>query len=160
MYIHALVKKPLSDPERAQCLRVATECTASRLRRASRAINHVYDETLAPSGLRGTQFNVLVALSLFGEVSLFPLAERLGLERTTVTRNLEPLERDALVTSRPGADQRVRLLRLTDRGRRAMREAMPLWEKAQARVVNGLGGRRWKELLDGLDATIGLKEQG
>jgi DNA-binding MarR family transcriptional regulator len=144
---------------RAQCLRVSTECTASQLRRAARAISRIHDQHIAPSGLRGTQFNVLVALSLFGQVSLVRLADRLGLERTTLTRNLQPLEREGLVTSSPGADQRVRLLRLTDDGQRALERAMPLWEKAQRRVVHGLGTGRWHELLDGLSAASALQTE-
>jgi DNA-binding MarR family transcriptional regulator len=142
---------------RTQCLRVSTECTASQLRRAARAISRVHDHHLAPSGLRGTQFNLLVALSLFGQVSLVRLADRLGIERTTLTRNLRPLEREGLVTSSPGKDQRVRLLRLTHDGQRALERAMPLWEEAQKRVVSGLGARRWQTLLDGLSAASVLQ---
>jgi DNA-binding MarR family transcriptional regulator len=145
---------------RAQCLRVSAECTASQLRRAARAISRIHDQTIASSGLRGTQFNVLVALSLFGEVPLLRLADRLGLERTTLTRNLRPLERDGLVTSSPGPDLRVRMLRLTEDGRRALERAMPLWEQAQRRVVRGLGEGRWRELLDGLNAASTLRVEG
>jgi DNA-binding MarR family transcriptional regulator len=145
---------------RAQCLRVSTECTASQLRRAARAISRIHDQTISSCGLRGTQFNVLVALSLFGEVPLLRLADRLGLERTTLTRNLRPLERDGLVRSTPGADQRVRLLSLTVEGRRILEQAMPLWEKAQRRVVGGLGTKRWHDLLDGLNAASALKVEG
>jgi DNA-binding MarR family transcriptional regulator len=138
-------------------MRVRTECTASRLRRVTRTIGRIYDQTLAPSGLRETQFSVLIAISLFGEVPLLKLAEELSLERTTLTRNLEPLERDGLVASSPGKDQRVRLLQLTDAGRRAVQRAYPLWEEAQRKVVERLGERRWRELLKGLDVTSQLR---
>ncbi len=148
------------DSLRAKCVRVSTECTASQLRRAARAISRIHDHTIASAGLRGTQFNVLVALSLFGQVPLLRLADRLGLERTTLTRNLRPLERDGLVTSSPGPDQRVRLLRLTDEGQRALARAIPLWEKAQRHVVSGLGTKRWHELLAGLNAASNLRVEG
>src|SRR5215472_301947 len=146
-------------PDRAQRLRVKTECTASHLRRASRDISRIHDHALAPSGLSGAQFSLLIAISLFGEAPLQRVAEELGLDRTTLTRNLQPLERDGLVSSSPGKDQRVRLLRLTEAGRRALQRAYPLWEEAQAAVVGALGQRRWVTLLDGLEATSQLREK-
>jgi DNA-binding MarR family transcriptional regulator len=146
-------------PDSAQRLRVKTECTASHLRRATNAVGRIHDQTLAPSGLRGTQFSVLVAVSLFGEVPLLRLAEELGLDRTTLTRNLKPLERDGLVSSGPARDQRVRLLRLTDKGRRAVQKAYPLWEEAQRKVVATLGHRRWTDLLEGLGAAARIGQK-
>ena len=151
--------KPSFFPDREQRTRVRNECTASRLRRATRTIGQIYDQALAPSGLRGTQFSLLIALSLFGEAPLLRVAEELGLDRTTLTRNLQPLERAGLVSSSPGKDQRVRLLRLTDAGQRALQRAYPLWEEAQSKVVKVLGRRRWMTLLDGLAATSQLREK-
>jgi DNA-binding MarR family transcriptional regulator len=148
---------PAKKAERAHCLVVARECTAASLRRASRAVGRIYDETMAPSGLRGTQFSLLVALSLTGETPVMRLADELGLDRTTLTRNLEPMERDGLVESVPGADRRVRLVRLTEVGRKTLSLALPLWQKAQDRVIAALGRRRWKELVDGLGATAALE---
>jgi len=148
--------KPPPFPDLAQRMRVRTECTGSNLRRATRAVSRIYDEALAPAGLRGTQFSLLIALSFFKEAPLLRVAEELGLDRTTLTRNLQPLERAGLVASSPGKDQRVRLLRLTDAGQRNLQRAYPLWEEAQAKVVNALGQRRWMTLLEGLTATKDL----
>ena len=146
-------------PDLAQRARVRSECTAQSLRRATRTIGRIYDETLAPAGLRGTQFSLLIALSFFKEAPLLRVAEELSLDRTTLTRNLQPLERAGLVASRPGKDQRVRLLRLTEAGQRALQRAYPLWEEAQTKVVKALGQRRWMTLLAGLDATSQLEEK-
>jgi DNA-binding MarR family transcriptional regulator len=140
-------------PDLAQRARVRNECTAQSLRRATRTVARIYDESLAPSGLRGTQFSLLIALSFFKEAPLLRVAEELSLDRTTLTRNLQPLERAGLVASGPGKDQRVRLLRLTEAGQRALQRAYPLWEEAQERVVKALGRRRWMTLREGLDAT-------
>lgn len=148
----------MRDAERNRLLTVASECTAARLRSASRAISRFYDEVLAPSGLRGTQFSLLVALSLTGQAPVLRLADELGLDRTTMTRNLAPLERDGLVGSVPGADRRVRLIALTDAGRRRLAKALPLWEKAQHRIVETLGERRWRELLAALQAAAASGE--
>ena len=148
-----------SFPDRHQLYRVKAECTAQRLRRATRAVGRIFDQAISPSGLRETQFSLLIALSLFGEAPLLRVAEELELDRTTLTRNLEPLERAGLVSSGPGKDQRVRLLRLTDAGRRAVQRAYPLWEEAQEKVVKALGQRRWTTLLEGLEATSQLREK-
>lgn len=119
-------------------------------------MSRLYDETLEPSGLRGTQFSVLVALSLTGEAPVLRIADELGLDRSTMTRNLEPLERDGLIASAPGPDRRVRLITVTDKGRRALATALPLWEKAQRHVMDRLGQRRFRELLAGLQAAGAL----
>jgi DNA-binding MarR family transcriptional regulator len=150
--------EPAKKAERAHCLVVARECTGANLRRASRAVGRIYDQAMAPCGLRGTQFSLLVALSLIGEAPVMRLADQLGLDRTTLTRNLAPMERQGLLESVPGPDRRVRLIRLTEAGRRTLSQALPLWQKAQDRVVAGLGRRRWKELIDGLGATAALED--
>src|SRR5205085_11922608 len=116
-----------------RCLTVANECTAHGLRKAARALSRFYDQAMASAGLRGTQFDLLVALSLAREAPVAKVAEELGLDRTTLTRNLGPLERDGLVESVPDEDKRVRRLRLTERGRDVLADALPRWERAQQR---------------------------
>jgi DNA-binding MarR family transcriptional regulator len=152
------MRKKLPAPlSRAQCLTVRAECTASNLRRATRAIGRVYDRAIAPAGVKETQFNLLIGLFLAGEVPLLRLAAELGLDRTTLTRNLGPLERDGLVSSFAGKDQRLRLLRLTEKGRQVLERAYPLWEEAQRGVVAMLGVRAWRQLIRGLQATRQLR---
>ncbi|HEU5072960.1 MAG TPA: MarR family winged helix-turn-helix transcriptional regulator [Polyangiaceae bacterium] len=148
----------MRDADRSRLLTVATQCTAAKLRQTSRALSRFYDEILEPSGLRGTQFSLLVALSLMGEAPLLRVADELGLDRTTMTRNLAPLERDGLVASVTGPDRRVRLITLTEAGRRRLAKALPLWEKAQRRVIDALGERRWRELFATLQATAAAGE--
>jgi DNA-binding MarR family transcriptional regulator len=144
---------------RQRCLTVASECTAHGLRKAARALSRLYDEAMAPAGLRGTQFNLLVALSLAPGAPVAKVADELGLDRTTLTRNLGPLERDGLVESVPDEDKRVRRLRLTERGRDVLADALPRWERAQQRVVAALGKNRWRDLMDGLRAAATLPER-
>jgi DNA-binding MarR family transcriptional regulator len=144
--------------DRARCLMVARECTAFGLRKASRALARIYDPILADAGLRSTQLNLLVALALVGEAAVSRVSDELGLDRTTLTRNLGPLERDGLVERAPGSDRRVRLIRLSDRGRQTLAEALPLWEQAHRQVVAGLGKARWRELMDSLEVAAHLAE--
>ena len=134
------------------CARAARECTANNLRRASRQISAFFDAALAETGLRGTQFTLLTALTVGGEMPLTRLAEALSLDRTTLTRNLAPLERQGLVASLPSADGRVRRVALTARGQEVLEWALPRWETAQRRVVEALGERKWKELMSTLQS--------
>ena len=85
-------------------------CTHAHLRKAMRTVSQAYDEALKPSGLRATQFTLLSVLAKSGPMPLTRLADIIVVDRTTLTRNLRPLERDGLVASKvtPGsADQRV-----------------------------------------------------
>lgn len=136
--------------------RVAATCTCGNLRRAMRAVTQAYDAALAPSGLRATQFNVLVAIAHVGRPPLSRLAEALVMDRTTLSRNLRPLERDGLVAIATGGDRRTREIRLTPKGRKALERALPLWERVQGRMRAGLGRKRWQGLRGDLDVAVAL----
>src|SRR6266545_1849443 len=90
------------------------------------------------------------APSVSGQLTLSQVAERLVMDRTTLTRNVAPLERDGLVKSERGPDRRERYLRLTAAGRRALAGALPLWRQAQAQAVKAIGPEAWRALRGGL----------
>lgn len=135
------------------CLQVARTCTYFHVRRATRALAERFDAALRPVGLKGTQFTLLVAIRLAEAPRLGRLAEVLGMDRTTLSRNLRPLERDGLVASGPGDDRRARMLRLTPAGEERLRAAYPLWEREQARIVAALGHDTWRGLMAGANAV-------
>ncbi len=144
--------------ETAMCAEVASSCALLHLRKASRAVTRLYDEALSPSRLKGTQFGLLAAVTFVGEASMTQLAEALAMDRTTLTRNLKPLVRAGLITTGREKDQRLRVVTVTERGRRRIREAYPLWEEAQSTVVKGLGPKAWENLRTGLTATLSLAQ--
>lgn len=110
-------------------------CTCSALRRATRAVTTVYDSALKPVGLRVTQFAILRLLQRLGPTSVTRLAAEAALERTTMGRNLDPLERRGLVRIAAGeADARERVVELTEAGVAAIAAAMPHWRAAQAHI--------------------------
>lgn len=112
-----------------------TPCACTALRRANRAITAAYDAALAPSGLRVTQFSVLRTLARLGPLSVTRLAVEAELERSTMGRNLDPLERRGLVRMEVGkADQRERVACLTTEGEAAIEAALPHWRRMQAEV--------------------------
>jgi len=138
------------------CEAVRGTCTANNLRQATRAVTGLFDDALRPTGVRISQLSVLVALALADEVTVSKLAGLLALDRTTLTRNLAPLERRGLVETVSGADARHRVLRLTGKGRAALARALPVWKRVQARLIAGLGAGRWKALLQGLRGAASL----
>jgi len=133
---------------------VLNTCVCFSLRKASRAVTQFFDEILQTSGLLVTQFTVLAAIDLTGSATMTHLAQWLVMDRTTLTRNLKPLERQGLIKIEPGKDQRMRVVTLTAEGHAAIAKALPLWEQAQTSVVEGLGQEQWSALLEGLSDTV------
>ena len=144
---------------RADLEEVAFGCAVRATRATSRALTRRYDEALRPSGLRATQFPLLVAIALHGSATVTELAETMAMDRTTLTRELRPLEDRGLVMSRPGEDRRARHVEVTDEGRRAIARTLPLWREVQAGVMNHLGERRWEATTRALEELSAAAEQ-
>jgi DNA-binding MarR family transcriptional regulator len=130
-------------------------CMCHKARMAARAITRAYDDALRPTGLRATQVSVLAAVGARGALSIKSLADSLGMERTTLTRNLRPLEAAGYVVLAPEARHRSRMLTLTPAGRAALQAAVPLWEAAQGRVRRRLGAQRWPAVQQALVELTG-----
>jgi len=124
----------------------ALPCACANLRRAARAASQLYDEELRPAGLRVTQFTLLQALHRAGPIRQGDLGEVLALDSTTLSRTLRPLLRAGWIRGLRGADRRERVYTLAPAGRRELERAMPLWERAQSRLKQSLGGEAWQRL--------------
>ena len=136
--------------------RAVRRCACANIRRVDRAITQVFDEVLAPSHLHTTQFTLLAAIAEIGQATMQQLAEMLVMERTSLTRALEPLTRQGLVYIERGVDRRTRVVQLTQAGEEALEKAFPSWQKAQNRVRNTLGEERFERLLAELSAVVRL----
>jgi DNA-binding MarR family transcriptional regulator len=143
-------------PGRAELAEVAAGCACRNLRRTARAVTQLYDDSLRPSGLRITQFTPLVAVALSEPVPITRLADALDLDRTTLARDLKPLTERGLLEITTGEDKRTRMVRLTSQGREAITRAYPLWQQAQARIVQGSGADRWQLVAGGLEEVAAL----
>ena len=122
-------------------------CNCLALRQAARHVTQFYDHFLAPSGLRTTQYSILARLQRKGAMTINALAAELVMDRTTLGRNILPLQRDGLITIGPGkSDRRSKELRLTDAGAARFRAALKAWREAQARFETAFGVKRAKEL--------------
>ena len=112
------------------------KCHCLALRRASRAVTQHYESAFRGAGLRATQFTVLSALAVAGPLTVSRLARILGMERTTLTRNLRPLESKGWVeVAHDADDQRLRRVTLTPLGLATATGALPAWRKAQAQAT-------------------------
>lgn len=131
-------------------LQEMTGCVCFALRRTTRAVTQFYDAALRPHRLRATQFPILVAASLLGPVPLAPLAETLGMDRTTLLRNVRPLVRRRLLDVAPAADSRRTEIRATAAGRALLARVYPEWKRAQARALQSLEGLDWSRSLERL----------
>lgn len=129
-------------------------CACHRIRMAARAVTRSYDEALRPVGLRATQVSVLAAIAVEGALSITALARLIGMDRSTLTRNLAPLEKEGLLTLGDEGWRRSRMLKITTRGRSRLQQAAPLWEAAQRRLKQELGNQRWSDVQSSLDHLI------
>jgi DNA-binding MarR family transcriptional regulator len=118
------------DPEQID-FRACRQCLCTAARRRSRELTRAFEKAMRGSGVRGTQFTLLATLVQTGPMATTRLADFLGLERTTLTRNLHPLVRDGLVQIDEGEDRRVHRVAITPAGEAAARRALPFWKKAQ-----------------------------
>jgi DNA-binding MarR family transcriptional regulator len=136
----------------AAARKIARECPGLRARQASRMLTRVYDDALRPLGLQMPQLSLLVATAMFGEngASMGDLALALVMDRTTVSRNVGPLEKSGLLrVARSPRDARVRIVLLSPAGERALVAALPLWEAGHARIREVLGAK----------TTVAMREQ-
>ena len=136
-------------------------CNCLAVRQAARHVTQFYDQFLAPAGLRTTQFSILARLQRFGSMTISALAAELVMDRTTLGRNLQPLERDGLVAVVKGrTDRRSREIRLTDAGAERLRAAVEGWVKAQAGFEAVFGEQRSSELRALLHAVSASELEG
>ena len=120
-------------------------CVCNTLRMVTRAVTQLYDDVLRPSGLRVTQFSILAAIARMGEANLRVLEDTLAIDQTTLTRSLNLLERDGVIERASHPDGRIKAMRLTSKGRGALKVARPLWAQAQDKVLRELGTKAWAD---------------
>jgi DNA-binding MarR family transcriptional regulator len=136
-----------------------TGCTCRRLRRMARLVTQLYDEALSAHDLTIAQFGLMTTIAQhrarqFKDISIGALASAVGLDPTTLNRNLNTLQREKLVDVRPDKkDRRVRAVALTAAGRQRLKNAVPAWRAAQADLEDRVGYEAVASLNDALDRS-------
>ena len=152
---------PMSTNHHKRIAHLAATCACIALRRTTRAVTNYYDNQIKQqAGLRITQVTMLVVAYLAGPQTINEMADKLDLDRTTLTRNLKPLEQDGLIATAPGSDQRTRVVTLTLEGQHKLFQVLPLWEEAQAHMVSGIGQEHFTDWLAQLDNVALLVQNG
>jgi DNA-binding MarR family transcriptional regulator len=141
----------------ADAIPSAEECNCFAVRAAARHVTQFYDQFLAPTGLRTSQFSILAKIRRKGPLTINALAEEMVMDRTTLSRNILPLERDGLIRIEPTAsDRRAKELHLTIAGEKRLQAAIKAWLRAQARFATVFGAKRganFRALLRAVVAT-------
>jgi DNA-binding MarR family transcriptional regulator len=144
--------------ERERIATISDLCVNSSLRWSARVVSSFYDDKLCSIGLHANQVALLVVPYLAGSISINKMAERIGLDRTTLVRNLKLLEEGGLITMKPGKDLRMRMVTLTSKGHDTLIAALPLWEEAQKQVLELLGSQH-AELVKALELVNTLENK-
>lgn len=152
MYIH-LMKQPLLNSRHDI---VSLPCACASLRRAARIVSLQYDQKLRRAGIKTTQFTLLQALTLAGNISQGNLGELLGLDTTTLTRTLALLRKKGWIQMKPGEDRREVRLTLTPEGKRKYRSTLHYWQSAQHQLRTVLGDTGWKQMMQSTTHTAAV----
>ncbi len=132
----------------------ATEnCVCFNLRWVTRVVTQFYDSEMRRHGIRPTQGSILASLQAKDSWNMAELSDWLGMERTTLVRNLRPLQRDGLVRAEGGGRGRLVELAITAKGRKQIEKLTPAWKSAQSAVVKTLGEKRWSAILSDLETA-------
>lgn len=126
-------------------------CASLNFRRTARAVTRLYDMALQESGIRSTQFAILVGIAKKQPISIGSLGDVLGIDSTTLTRSLRLLEKEGLIRISKRAEKRQRFLSVTAKGEQALARSVPAWRAAQERFVATIGSEYWVELRNELE---------
>lgn len=126
------------------------------MRKVTRAVTQYYDRFLEPAGIRATQFTLLAALFSTKGKTLTEIAESLVMDRTTLTRNLKPLEKMGLINTVQTLDKRSKAYVLTPEGEHIVERCVPLWQHAQDSVVNSLGADTYQDIIAKLTRMLSI----
>lgn len=136
--------------ELAHYQKINALCGCFNLRKTTRAVTQFFDRHLEAADIRATQFTLLLTLSASGSKTLTEMAQGLVMDRTTLTRNLKPLEKAGLISTVPLPDKRSKGYVLSEKGISTIQRGIPLWQKAQNHIVHQLGDERYARLLSEL----------
>ncbi len=152
------MEKETNQLDTSMLRELAQACTCTHIRKAARVITQFYDTFLQPSGLRMTQFIVLVVIALSEQETVMHVAEKLAMDRSALARSLKSLEDKGLLTVEPGRDRRTRLVRLTEQGRQALTRTLPSWRQAQEQLITRFGEEQARLLLAELKSIESLNK--
>ncbi len=129
---------------------IGMSCACFNLRRAARLVTQRFERIFRESGITANQFSILMAVYNREAILMTRLAGILGMERTTLSRNVSLLCKVGMIVTETGSDKRERRVAITPKGISLLEKTLPLWQRAQNEVVEAVGRKQWEHLLTGL----------
>jgi DNA-binding MarR family transcriptional regulator len=142
--------------DNTEAVRMGKSCVCFITRKAARCITNFYDGMLRPTGIRSTQLTLLTTVKILGPVSIKRMAKAIVMDRSTLARNLKPMERQGLIRIESGEDLRERIVSLTPTGIEKWKEAYSIWRNAQERIKERLGKEGLETLFASLSELVSL----
>lgn len=149
---HRRTKSPSLDPDK--CAEIAKTCACFNFRKASRIVTQLFDQILAPLDVRSTQLVILVAAQVLGPIGMAKLAHELVMDRSTITRNLQPLVALGYLKLSGKSGRAGKTVEITSAGQDMLAKAVPYWEKAQSTLLTRMGQDRWDRVLRDLTNIV------
>ena len=132
------------------------DCLCHEFRKTARVVINFYDDALKNADLKSNQFLILVAVAYMKSTNFKTLAEFLGIDQSTLARNLVTVEKQGFVTVKPGKNRREKIITLSRKGRQKLVSTFPLWQKAQASLVEGIGADKWHKMKAEMAALVAV----
>ena len=145
-------KRSLSDLGKSELSKNVCVCFA--LRKAARSISQFYGRFLSDTGVGASQNSLLMIAYLADGIPISKMAEIAVMERTTLTRNLRPLEKQGLIAIQTGEDRRMKIVTITKKGMSVLRKVIPKWEQAQIEMETRLGSKKFDKLINDLSQIV------
>lgn len=131
-------------------------CVNYSFKQTSRIITQFYDNMFKEVGIRSTQFSLLTSVKICKDCTFDQLAASINMDSTTLTRNLQALEKRGFIEIVTGKDKRTKMAYLTPEGEEVLKKAFPIWKKAQRHFVQGLGAENWNSIKQSLETILKL----
>ena len=135
------------------------QCTCFNLRKASRIVTQYFDDSMRSIGLRGTQFTLLANAFAYSPITVTRMSEIMVIDRTTLGRNLLPMEKRGLIKVESGDDRRTRIVKITDAGKRKLTEAYPLWKETQENIKQKMGLENWGSMISNISNLVDCMQE-
>ena len=146
MFAHATDKKRRAVYDPVDFREIRDNCVASNLGRANRIVGRIYEDAFRDVGISSPRFAHLVALAISPGSTSSEIAEVLGADRSTISRNTDVLVKRDLIRVTPGEDRRVRTYFLTERGNQTVQSCVPRWKAAQRTALKEIGRAQWRDI--------------
>ena len=148
-------KEKFEDIDLTECL----ECLCYEFRKTARFVINYYDAALKETDLKSNQFIILAAVAYMGKTNFKNLAEFVGIDQSTLARNLVTVEKQGFVTVNPGSNRREKFISLSRKGKNKLASAFPQWQKAQREIVLHLGSDQWKAIKGELSRVVSITKE-